>query len=77
MKRAVLAAANRTDNKVVPWLSNSDDDKLNVEQLGEVPRSFMTLDRKLALALITITKGALRNTNDTQEHKRVESGGDL
>ena len=76
VQKAVLVAANRTDNKVLSWLRTAHSDDLNFESLGFVPRRIVALDRRFAHALITLCKGSLRTTIDTQENTSVEAGGD-
>ncbi len=52
MLMAVLAAANRTDSKVLPWLRMADNDDLSFEDLGFVPRRFVALGRNLVHAFL-------------------------
>ena len=53
----MLATSGRRDNMAVAWVKKAETEHVGWDALGDVPYDLVTLDRKLAAALMRLAKG--------------------
>ena len=56
----VNAASGREDDLALKWARQAEDESISLEVLGEVPRQFTTLSRKLAAALQKVATSEIK-----------------